>query len=274
MMVQDELDDLIRESLGDIRTEPSSYEWKKINRRILLKELGLSSFISLFHIFDIDAFISTKRDKAPSFPKDPSIPIFNKNEFQKIVESQQQVLKEFLLTRKQHAEFLLEKQKIFEPKKIVQVKKSIQIINSNIFERVYQKPEKYLFPLRSREFEEFYADLLSILGFEVEITKQTRDEGIDILAYKKDLDLMVLAVECKKYSPHIKVGRPVIQKLHSIVEHKGYTGGIVATTSFFTRDARNYITPIKYRIFLHDYDTLLSMIEKAKEIKSYRIFGR
>src|SRR5690606_32268347 len=49
--------------------------------------------------------------------------------------------------------------------------------------KIYLNNEK-LFELHPREFEKIIAELLYAKGFDVELTKQTRDNGYDILALK------------------------------------------------------------------------------------------
>lgn len=49
--------------------------------------------------------------------------------------------------------------------------------------QIYQD-NQYLYSLEARRFEEVIAELLYNKGFEVELTKQTRDNGYDILALR------------------------------------------------------------------------------------------
>jgi len=89
-----------------------------------------------------------------------------------------------------------------------------------------------------REFEIMVAELLRRSGYDVEITPESRDGGIDIFAYKADgFTIGKFAVECKRYSPERPVGREICDKLFGVVASRGLTGGVLVTSSRFTRDA-------------------------------------
>jgi hypothetical protein len=74
--------------------------------------------------------------------------------------------------------------------------------------RKLDKTVEQLSELSGLEFEEWLADLLEELGFEkVTTTPSSNDEGIDILAKNKGLNV---AIQCKHWKKK-KVGRPEIQ---------------------------------------------------------------
>lgn len=132
----------------------------------------------------------------------------------------------------------------------------ITIINKEWSKILKQTPD-FIYKLTPRQFEEYIAELWYNMGYQITLTPETRDGGKDIYAYKKDLDGEILyAIECKKYAKDNKVGRPIIQQLYGVVESEKLTGGIIATTSYFTPDAIKYAESLKYRIFLHDIQTL------------------
>ena len=69
-----------------------------------------------------------------------------------------------------------------------------------------------MYELSPREFEKIIAELFKKLGYEVELTKQTRDGGVDIyIAEKTDLGKFLFLVECKHYAPNRPVGIEVIR---------------------------------------------------------------
>lgn len=58
-----------------------------------------------------------------------------------------------------------------------------------------------LYQLKSRKFEEVMVEIYNRLGYKVELTKVTRDDGKDIILRKSDiLGDFIYYVECKKYS--------------------------------------------------------------------------
>lgn len=76
-------------------------------------------------------------------------------------------------------------------------------------------------------------------GFEVELSKQTRDNGYDILALKNVIGLSPVKylVECKRYAEKRKVGVELIRSFKEVLQTENANKGIIATTSYFTKPA-------------------------------------
>lgn len=147
-------------------------------------------------------------------------------------------------------------------KQIEVVKNSIIAINNGIIDVVAKEPE-VLFKMTPRQFEELMAELFIKEGFKVELTPSTRDGGKDLYAFRTDSTGQTLyAVECKQYRPTHKVGRPIVQLLNGVIEQERLTGGVIATTSYFTKDAKESAELLKYRLFLQDCDYILNWIKK------------
>jgi restriction system protein len=119
-----------------------------------------------------------------------------------------------------------------------------------------------LHSLPPRKFEEIIASVFRQSGFDVELTPETRDGGIDIIAVRKD-DLVgngLHLIECKRYLPHNTVGIGVVQRLLGVVEQHKATKGIVVTTSSFTRDARVVAESAKHRLALSEYSKVAAWL--------------
>lgn len=119
-----------------------------------------------------------------------------------------------------------------------------------------------LHSLPPRKFEELIAAVFRQNGFDVELTPETRDGGIDIIAVRKD-DLVgngLHLIECKRYLPHNTVGIGVVQRLLGVVEQHKATKGVVVTTSNFSRDARVVEESAKHRLTLNEYTTVASWL--------------
>jgi restriction system protein len=113
---------------------------------------------------------------------------------------------------------------------------------------------RLLYELAPRRFEELVAELLGRLGYQVTLTSMSRDGGKDIYAAKKDpLGTFLYIVECKKYSPERKVGIAIVQRLNGVVRAENATAGVLATTSFFTKDAKAFQKTIASQMSLKDY---------------------
>jgi restriction system protein len=87
-----------------------------------------------------------------------------------------------------------------------------------------------------RRFEELVAAIFKNNGFDVTLTPETRDGGIDIFAVQKNVpggDLLHL-IECKRYAANNKVGIGVVQRLAGVIDQHRANRGIIVTTSSFT----------------------------------------
>jgi len=129
----------------------------------------------------------------------------------------------------------------------------ISSVNEDLLRRLDRDPTLF-FRLPSRKFEEVVAELLNKMGYEITLTPATRDGGKDIYAAKKDsLGTFLYIVECKKYGPDNHVGVGLIRELYGVVQAENATAGILATTSFFSKPAKEFQEKIKYQVSLRDY---------------------
>ena len=125
-----------------------------------------------------------------------------------------------------------------------------------------------LYSLPPRKFEELVASVFRNNGFDVELTPETRDGGVDIVAVKKTgfAGNTLHLVECKRYLPDNKVGIGVVQRMLGVVEQHQATQGIIVTTSSFSRDAKLCAQSSRHRLGLNAYADLskwLAMFTKA-----------
>jgi restriction system protein len=129
----------------------------------------------------------------------------------------------------------------------------VQSASDDLLNKVHSNP-KLLYDLTPRGFEEFVAEILDRLGYEVTLTPASKDGGKDIYAAKKDhLGTFLYVVECKQYAPDRRVGVGLIRELNGVVQAERATAGILATTSFFTRGAKEFQTRLSNQIGLKDY---------------------
>lgn len=112
--------------------------------------------------------------------------------------------------------------------------------------------------MEGHEFEYFCADLLSKHGFiDVEVTKGSKDYGVDVLAEK---DGVTYAIQCKRYlNP---VGVKAIQEAYAGRDYYDRMVGAVMTNQFFTAPAVEAAKKLK--ILLWDGGYIESMLEDEK----------
>jgi len=136
------------------------------------------------------------------------------------------------------------------PRKIVV---AVSEVNEELISMLRQDPRK-LYSLSPRKFEEVVAELLSKLGYAVDLTPASADGGFDMYAARKDgLGRFLYLVECKRYAPSQKVGVQIVRSLYGVVQQKRANAGIIATTSFFTKGAKELQQQLQYQMHLQDY---------------------
>ena len=135
-------------------------------------------------------------------------------------------------------------------------------INTELKRYLSKHPEK-LYDLSPRKFEELIASILKDLGFEVELTKATRDGGSDIIAYIRNAVCSYLTlVECKKYAPENKVGVGIIRQVTGVHHLKRATKSIIVTTSYFSPDAIKEAKAFENQLDLKDYESIKDWLNK------------
>lgn len=106
-------------------------------------------------------------------------------------------------------------------------------------------------------FEYFCADLLSKNGFtDVEVTKGSGDQGIDVIAYK---DGMKYGIQCKCYSSDI--GNKAVQEAFAGKTYYNCHVAAVLTNRHFTKSAKEL--SYSNKVLLWDREKLEELIENA-----------
>lgn len=139
----------------------------------------------------------------------------------------------------------------------------VWLADRRLIEYLAQHPEEVR-DLTPREFEELVAELLSRFDYEVRLSPMGRDGGVDVFAERKgSFGLELMLVQCKRYSPHHKVGDPIVKQLFAEVVHRRATKGLVVTTSTFTHCALDFIAMNQYQLAGADHGDLESWLSMA-----------
>ena len=108
-------------------------------------------------------------------------------------------------------------------------------------------------------FEYYCAELLRKNGYRnVEVTKASGDQGIDIIAYKNGVKY---GIQCKCYSSNI--GNKAVQEVFAGIKFYDCKVGIVMTNRYYTASAKELAA--KNGIILYDRDKLNDLIYKSKK---------
>jgi len=116
-----------------------------------------------------------------------------------------------------------------------------------------------------RKFEELVAYIMEKHGYEVTLTQQSKDGGIDIFAIKNDgFGNILTIVDCKKYSATNPVGIAAVRGMYGTLQIESASHGIIATTSRFTADAYNLAQEYRYQLSLKEHANILKWIQHTK----------
>jgi restriction endonuclease len=133
---------------------------------------------------------------------------------------------------------------------------SVTGVNEELLARLKADPE-LLRGLPPRKFEEVVAELLERQGYSIELTPASKDGGFDMYAAKNEsLGQFLYLVECKRYTPPNNVGVQIVRGLHGVVQQKRANAGIIVTTAFFTKGAKEIHKELKHQLQLQDYVAL------------------
>ncbi len=148
----------------------------------------------------------------------------------------------------------------------------IRVVDDALVEIISRKPID-MYRLTPEQFEKLIAEILRGIGYAVQLTARTGDGGRDIIAISSQ-ERRKFLVECKRYI-NKPVGISIVQRLAGVIIGEPATQGIVATTSYFSRDARNFLDrqEVKWRLNGRDFWGIVNWLAeyeraRAKEIHS------
>ena len=148
---------------------------------------------------------------------------------------------------------------------IISVAKPAIISASEALVHNLQKHPEDLLSISNRDFEKVVAELLTDMGWEVELTKATRDGGKDILAYMNtEIGQFLCLVEAKRYRKDRKVGVDLVRSLYGTLCDYQANSAMMVTTSSFSPDAHEFEQRHQYQLSLRDYTDVVSWITKFK----------
>lgn len=143
-------------------------------------------------------------------------------------------------------------------------------INDELIAHLAKHPDK-MHDISPRKFEELIAELFKDKGYEVELCRRGADGGVDVYAMQKSsVGSVLILIQCKQYGEKNPVGVKVVRELYGLVEMKGATKGLIATTSYFTKPAKieRERERVKFRMDLADKLELQRYLQQYKTIRT------
>ena len=132
-------------------------------------------------------------------------------------------------------------------------------INKRLIEYFRKRPQE-LRSIHPRRFEELVAELFAGFGYTVELTKRTRDGGVDVIAVRHAEVNTRYLIECKCPSIRGYVSVRPVRELLGLKKDTGATKVILATTTRFSKEALELQTRNRWELELRDYDGILEWI--------------
>ncbi|MFT4130020.1 restriction endonuclease [Labrys sp. (in: a-proteobacteria)] len=112
-----------------------------------------------------------------------------------------------------------------------------------------------------QDYEHLCADLLRKAGWEAEVTGQSGDQGIDILAQRHD---MTVALQCKLYFGN-PVGNKAVQEAHAAAGYVDADYAVVVSNRDFTNSAEQLARKLGVLLVHHsELPDLETMLQPAR----------
>ncbi|MCA1678577.1 MAG: restriction endonuclease [Actinobacteria bacterium] len=90
-------------------------------------------------------------------------------------------------------------------------------------------------------------------GFDVELTRPSRDGGVDLYVVRRmPAGRLLMLVDCKRHAPHRPVGVGLVRHLYGVVEAEDASAGVIATSSF-SDEAQAFQAQREFKLGLVDY---------------------
>ena len=110
------------------------------------------------------------------------------------------------------------------------------------------------------EFEDFTGRTFALQGYEVDLTPDGPDGGVDVILHWGEQRFLV---QCKHWSTW-KVGVAVVRSLYGVMSAQGVAGGFVVASGRFSADAQRFAAEVG--IHLVDGEALLRFASEHPEL--------
>lgn len=139
---------------------------------------------------------------------------------------------------------------------------SVLSVDANLLRTLREHPQ-LLRSLDWRVFERVLAEILELLGFEIELQRGTKDGGIDIFALRADSPFGAhrYIIQAKKWVG--RVGIEPVRELLFLQEHYRVSKGCLATTATFSRGAWRLANEYRWRLELWDLRNIEEWLNMA-----------
>jgi HJR/Mrr/RecB family endonuclease len=139
-----------------------------------------------------------------------------------------------------------EKERIRQQEEAERIRKKEQW-NRQEKERLRREKERFcgideIDQMDGYQFEKRLKYLFEDLGYKVDTTPKSGDQGVDLIIQKENKRI---AIQAKRYGISNKVGNSAIQEVHTGKDYYGCSEAWVVTTSYFTKSAFDLAQRVK-----------------------------
>ena len=139
----------------------------------------------------------------------------------------------------------------------------VSYVDRAMIQRLHDRPND-LREIDRRVFEELVAELFNGFGYQVELTRQTKDGGVDVVALKNDHFKVKFLIQCKRQNPGNPVALSVVRDLRGVLGSNGNSASkaIIVTTTRLTRDAKRFVAENEWDLEAKEYDDIHDWIKQ------------
>ena len=142
-------------------------------------------------------------------------------------------------------------------------------VDDRLMEYFQKHPDK-LKTMDRGLFEELVAEIFHGFGYEVEMTRRTRDGGKDIIAIKRNEVESKYLIECKRPNPGGYVNVKTVRELYGVKTSEKATKGIIVTTAYLSPDAKLFIEKNRWELEGKEYEDLRQWLIEYSRHKNLR----
>ena len=128
-----------------------------------------------------------------------------------------------------------------------------------------------LYRLQPAMFEELVAEIFTRDGYATEFIKSWNqaDGGVDIIAVRRDVGgcKVRYAIQCKRYAATRRITADPIRALSGVLDRFQAHVGVIATTSYFTKPAKDEVEAHLWKIDLRDYEKIVSALRRLELLR-------
>jgi len=139
------------------------------------------------------------------------------------------------------------------------------LCSQTLIDSIAENPE-VLETIAKDNFEALCSELFARRGFEVDLFRTSKDDGIDFLAVHSDgLDPIIMCVQCKHPDNYTK-SLPVstVREIYGVAKANDYNKCLVITSTKYSREAKKFMQLKPEEISLADREDILNWVTKYR----------